>query len=80
MMSKWLFHYELSEKRSPILWIVGIGAALAILCVFGGLGAVQWGIERTEELENSALRQTGGGTPFFVSTTNVLLRFCCRQI
>ena len=64
VFSKWLFHYERREKRSPILWIVAVGAMLAVLCVFGGLGAVQGFIERTEELAKNAPYQTG--TPFFV--------------
>jgi hypothetical protein len=64
-MTKWLFHYELREKRSPILWIVAAGGALAVLCVFGGLGAVQGLIERTEEFGSSSIQQ--GGMPFVVS-------------
>ena len=63
--SKWLLHYELREKQSPILWIVAVGAVLAVVCVFGGLGVVQGLIERTEELAKNPTYQTG--TPFFVS-------------
>lgn len=74
VFSKWLVHYERREERSPILWIVAVGAVLAVLCVFGGLGAVQWLIERTEELAKNPPYQTG--TPFFVikySSTQMLV-------
>lgn len=64
-MSKWLFFYEQRNSRSESLWVAFVGCTLATLCVFAGFNSIQWVIESTADIRNTAINQTGA--PFVVS-------------